>query len=123
MVVLNHHQQHKLHWARLDWMIWFIPLKLARNLNHFKYGNMINSKYNHSIPIWYNNLMEQLLEGNQSILTLFESNPFPNKPPKFIRTAIYKYDIPSINNNPNGLWWNISDQYIALISTQTESLQ
>ena len=24
-----------MHWPRLDWMIWFIPLQLARNTSHF----------------------------------------------------------------------------------------
>eukprot|EP01084_Bolivina_argentea_P117630 208866_1 len=107
-----------IHWARLDWMIWFIPLKLARNLNHFAYGNKINAKYNHSIPIWYTALMEQLLQGNESVIALLKYNPFSNENPKYIRTVVYKYEIPSIHSNK---WWNISDP-IALISTQTETL-
>eukprot|EP01083_Nonionella_stella_P078323 214272_1 len=110
-----------IHWARLDWMIWFIPLRLARNLNHFAYGKYINARYSHNIPNWYTVLMEQLLVGNESILALLQSNPFHDTRPKYVRTAVYKYDIPS-RDTSDGRWWIISGP-MAYISTQSETLQ
>ena len=66
--------------------------------------------------------MQQLLAGNDAVIGLLHSNPFPNNPPPYVRTAVYKYEIPIANDNNCGdQWWIISGP-IALISTQTETL-
>jgi hypothetical protein len=36
-------------------------------------------------------LVARLLEGDSLILSLFRSNPFPARPPRYIRVALYKY--------------------------------
>jgi len=36
---------------------------------------------------------------------LFADNPFPNKPPRYIRAVLYRYSFAK-PGNPDGLWWN-----------------
>jgi len=36
---------------------------------------------------------------------LFASNPFAEKPPKYIRAVLYHYSFAK-PGNPNHLWWN-----------------
>jgi hypothetical protein len=45
-----------------------------------------------------------LLHNDPGALSLFATNPFPNKPPKFIRATLYRYAFAQ-PGNPDGLWW------------------
>jgi hypothetical protein len=40
---------------------------------------------------WFFPFVEKLLEGNQTVLKLLKTNPFPNIPPKFLRARLYEY--------------------------------
>jgi hypothetical protein len=40
---------------------------------------------------WFQQLLLRLLEGRSEVTALFESNPFPNAPPQFIRAVAYEY--------------------------------
>jgi lipase maturation factor 1 len=58
---------------RLDWQMWFAALSTYRDAP------------------WFSPFVRQLLEGSPDVLHLLEINPFPGKPPRFIRARIYDY--------------------------------
>ncbi len=61
------------HQPRLDWQMWFEALKP----NH-------NSR-------WFDSFLSKLLQGSPQVTALLDQNPFPEKPPKYIRAMIYRY--------------------------------
>ncbi|NIX15063.1 MAG: lipase maturation factor family protein [Candidatus Dadabacteria bacterium] len=61
------------HQPRLDWQMWFAAFGDYRR-NH-----------------WFVNLMYRLQEGRPEVLGFFKENPFPDKPPKFLRPQLYDY--------------------------------
>jgi hypothetical protein len=58
---------------RLDWQMWFAVL-----------GNYQQNP-------WFEQLMLRLLQGSPEVTGLLSSNPFPEKPPHFIRAVVYGY--------------------------------
>jgi hypothetical protein len=58
---------------RLDWQMWFV-----------QFGGY------ESQP-WLVHLVAKLLAGDRLTLSLFAKNPFPDRPPRFIRVARYRY--------------------------------
>ena len=58
---------------RLDWLMWFIPLDPG-------YGES-----------WFAPLLARLLENDKPTLSLMADNPFPDKPPAWIRATMYEY--------------------------------
>jgi lipase maturation factor 1 len=71
---VNHH----LRWVapyqpRLDWQMWFAALSNYQN------------------NPWFPQLLRRLLEGSPDVLRLLAVNPFPNKPPRFVRAITYDY--------------------------------
>jgi hypothetical protein len=58
---------------RLDWQMWFASL-----------GEL---KHN---P-WFSNLLVRVLQGEPSVLALMADNPFPEKPPRYLRAALFQY--------------------------------
>ncbi len=49
-------------------------------------------------------LVWKLLHNDSSALRLASPNPFPQKPPRYIRAVLYRYEfVPS--GNPTGAWW------------------
>jgi hypothetical protein len=42
-------------------------------------------------PAWFVRLVERLLEGAPEVESLFESRPFADHPPRYIRAALYEY--------------------------------
>lgn len=61
------------HQPRLDWQMWFAAL----------------GSYQHN-P-WLIHLIHKLLVGEKDVLKLLAENPFPKKPPKYIRSRLYQY--------------------------------
>jgi hypothetical protein len=61
------------HQPRLDWQMWFAALGSVRE------------------NPWIIGLMWRLLEGSPSVLALLESNPFEQRPPKYVRAQLYDY--------------------------------
>jgi hypothetical protein len=61
------------HQPRLDWQMWFAALG-----------------FYHNHP-WLHSFLIRLLEGSPSVLSLLETNPFPDKPPRYVRCIIYDY--------------------------------
>jgi hypothetical protein len=54
---------------------------------------------------WTLNLVWKLLHNDPKIVGLFADNPFPGKPPRYIRAVLYRYRFAE-PNNPQGLWWH-----------------
>ena len=80
---------------RLDWQIWFSAMR------------------NQLDELWLLRLGIGMLENNQNILGLIDTNPFPDKPPKFIQMDLYRYELTDFGD-PH--WWNRS--YLAPYSTR-----
>lgn len=58
---------------RLDWLMWFAAMP---------------SRY---LPVWLIHLAAKLLEGDRGALRLMKENPFPQRPPRFVRGLYYRY--------------------------------
>ena len=72
---------------RLDWQMWF-----AAMASHNEYP-------------WTLNLVWKLLHNDPGAVSLFAHNPFPQKPPRYIRAVLYRYTFAK-PGNPQGLWWH-----------------
>jgi hypothetical protein len=72
---------------RLDWQMWFAAMS------------------NPSQHPWTLHLVWKLLHNDPGALSLFGGNPFPDKPPRFVRAVLYRYDF-APPGNPAHLWWN-----------------
>ncbi len=70
---------------RLDWQMWFASL-----------SNCANST-------WVLELQQKLLTNTPVVLKLFETNPFPNAPPRFMRTRTFEYRFAPWSEK--GVWW------------------
>jgi hypothetical protein len=71
---------------RLDWQMWFASMSSADQYP------------------WTYNLVWKLLHNDASAISLFANNPFPGKPPRYIRAEIYRYSL-APPDNPQHLWW------------------
>jgi hypothetical protein len=72
---------------RLDWQMWFAAMSSP-------------DRY----P-WSLHLVWKLLHNDPGALSLFAGNPFPDRPPRYIRAVLYRYSF-APPGNPEGLWWN-----------------
>lgn len=83
------------HQPRLDWQMWFAAL-----------GDM-NSPATQS---WFLPFMVRLLEGSPPVLSLMESNPFPDKPPLYVRALVteYRFTTPA-ERKARGAWWKAAE--------------
>ena len=73
---------------RLDWMMWFLPLSPL-------YGEG-----------WFVPFLGRLLQGDPSILRLLRRNPFPDRPPVYVRASLYHYRFSSWPElRESGAWW------------------
>ena len=89
------------HQPRLDWQLWFAAL-----------GEYQNNR-------WFVNLVERVLEGSPEVLVLFESNPFPDEPPRYIRALRYDYAFSDWQTlSETGEWWQrqLRDTYLPAVS-------
>ena len=76
------------HQPRLDWQMWFAAL-----------GDRTDNP-------WFESLMRRLLEGSPPVLALFEADPFPDRPPKYVRALLYDYRFAdSSTRAATGQWW------------------
>jgi hypothetical protein len=69
---------------------------------------------------WFVMLMWRLLHGSPPVLALFQSNPFTEAPPKFVRAQLYDYrfaDGPT--HHATGQWWTrrLDGLYFPQVST------
>jgi hypothetical protein len=77
-----------LHMPRLDWQMWFASLRGCQRAH------------------WFPNLLERMLEGSEPVLRLFATNPFPDAPPRFLRSTFYRYEF----SDPGSADWWVRDE-------------
>ena len=76
------------HQPRLDWQMWFAAL-----------GNYRQNP-------WFVGLTRRLLENNPAVTRLLAHNPFPDKPPLYVRSTLYDYHFTSrAERRATGAWW------------------
>jgi hypothetical protein len=74
------------HMPRLDWLFWFAALE--------------------SPPTWFYSFLTRLLQGSPEVLALLAQNPFPDRPPRFVRARLYDYRMASlVEHRASGAWW------------------
>ena len=61
------------HQPRLDWQMWFAALTSYADAR------------------WFHNFCLRLLEGSPDVVALMARNPFPDRPPKYVRGVLYRY--------------------------------
>src|SRR4029077_20883681 len=76
------------HQPRLDWQMWFAALEDPRRLR------------------WFWLFLQRLLENEPAVTALLERNPFPGKPPTYIRAQFYNYRYADPADNAHGRWWD-----------------
>ena len=76
------------HQPRLDWQMWFAAL-----------GGCDQSP-------WLQRLFQRLREGSPPVLGLLGSNPFPDRPPRYVRALLYDYHFADLaTHRRTGEWW------------------
>jgi hypothetical protein len=90
---------------RLDWQMWFASMSTADQYP------------------WTYNLVWKLLHNDPGAVGLFADNPFPGKPPRFIRATLYVYRFAK-PGNPQGLWWTRErlDDWMPVLSVNDQRL-
>lgn len=71
---------------RLDWQMWFASMASPQEYP------------------WTVHLIWKLLHNDPGTLSLFAGNPFPGKPPRYVRAVLYQYAF-APSGNPQGNWW------------------
>jgi hypothetical protein len=79
------------HMPRLDWQMWFAALSRCRD------------------ETWFQAFLVRLLEGSPSVLGLLAQNPFPDAPPRMLRTTLYRYRFAPFAAWRQGAWWTRED--------------
>ena len=70
----------------LDWQLWFAAMATPREYP------------------WTFNLVWKMLHNDSATLSLFEGNPFPERPPHYIRAVYYRYHF-AAPGNPEHVYW------------------
>jgi hypothetical protein len=56
---------------------------------------------------WFFNLLAGLLRGDRDTLSLLRSNPFGDRPPRYVRAQYYKYTFTTPEEHrATGRWWH-----------------
>jgi hypothetical protein len=73
---------------RLDWLMWFAALSTPAQ------------------QPWFISLIEKILEGDKAVLGLLQYNPFPDKPPTYVRALLYEYHFttPEERRRTGAIW-------------------
>ena len=73
---------------RLDWQMWFAAL-----------GDFRQNP-------WFVDFCVRLLQGSPEVLSLLGNNPFPAKPPRYVRAKLYDYHFTNFTErHATGAWW------------------
>ena len=76
------------HMPRLDWQMWFAALGDFR-----------------SEP-WFLRFCQRLLEGSPPVLAMMAKDPFPDRPPRYLRALLYDYHFSDpATRRATGAWW------------------
>jgi hypothetical protein len=93
---------------RLDWLMWFAAM----------------SRYE-DYP-WFVNFVAKLLEGDSAVLSLLRKNPFPDRPPKYIRALQYEYHFTTPQERKeSSRWWKrtLTGPYFPAVSLDSPGFQ
>jgi hypothetical protein len=71
---------------RLDWQLWFAAMSTPEQYP------------------WTLHFVWKLLHNDPDTLSLLAHNPFPKKPPRYIRAVLYRYEF-APPGDPSGAWW------------------
>jgi predicted DCC family thiol-disulfide oxidoreductase YuxK len=89
------------HQPRLDWQMWFAALGSYRE------------------NPWFGRLIVRLLEGSRDVSRLLANNPFSHEPPRYIRTAFYRYRFTTLRErSETRAWWKREElrEYLPTVS-------
>ena len=76
------------HQPRLDWQFWFAALGQWQD------------------EPWFQNFVARLLDGLPDVLDLLALNPFPDRPPRYVRADLYRYRFSTPEERrKTGDWW------------------
>jgi hypothetical protein len=74
---------------RLDWLMWFAAMSTPSDYP------------------WFSELLAKLLQGDEQVLGLLRLNPFPDRPPTWIRAELYRYRFTTNEERRRtGRWWD-----------------
>lgn len=96
------------HQPRLDWQMWFAAL-----------GNYQENP-------WLISFCQKLLEGSPEVISLLAKNPFPSKPPHYLRAMVYQYHFTDLKTkSQQGFWWkrDIQGSYLPVLSLKNQPNQ
>lgn len=89
---------------RLDWLMWFAAMSSYQDYP------------------WFVNFVAKLLQNDQAVLSLLRKNPFPGKPPHYIRALLYEYHFTTADERKqSGNWWkrSLTGPYFPAVSMDT----
>lgn len=73
---------------RIDWLMWFLPLSPAYGMG------------------WFDRFLERLLVNDPAMLGLLRGNPFPDRPPVWVRARRFRYRFSTWRElRSEGAWW------------------
>ncbi len=76
------------HMPRLDWQMWFAALEPGRP------------------AYWFVRFARQLLAGSKPVLGLLGADPFPGRPPEYLRATLWRYRFSdAATRRATGAWW------------------
>ncbi len=93
---------------RLDWLMWFAAMS-----NYQDYP-------------WFVNFTAKLLQGDKGVLSLLRVNPFPQKPPHFVRAQLYEYHFTTAEEKKRtGAWWRraLAGAYFPTVSLDSSGFR
>jgi predicted DCC family thiol-disulfide oxidoreductase YuxK len=89
------------HQPRLDWQMWFAALGTPQQ------------------NPWFGGLVVRLLQGSRDVSRLLARNPFPDRPPRYIRAGFYRYRFTTLEERrQSGAWWKRQElgEYLPTVS-------
>src|SRR5213595_2451986 len=89
------------HQPRLDWQMWFAALERQQQ------------------NPWLIGLIVRLLQGSNDVSRLLAHNPFPERPPRYIRAMFYRYRFTTVSElRQSGAWWKRQElrEYLPTVS-------
>ncbi len=79
------------HMPRLDWQLWFEALNAQAGMQPSR---------------WFVSFLSALSRNDKSVLSLVQTNPFNQEPPKFLRVRIFNYKLETpATIFKTGHWW------------------
>ena len=93
------------HQPRLDWQLWFAALGDYRQ------------------NPWFVEFCVHLLQGSPAVLELLKANPFPARPPRYVRAMVYDYRFTTLAaHRQTGAWWQREEkgEYLPVISLRKQ---